>query len=330
MDVDIIRQDNSSSSKFKIYRKSTHTDQYLNFNSHHPLHQKLGVVRTLFDRAQTLITTEEDRKAEMEHIKSALRLCNYPDWAFDKVESMMKEKKDKSKKKKDKNLKNEKSTPGKIIVLPYVKGLSEAAARVFKKANVTVCFKPATKLGSQIFKLKDKTDPMKMGDSIYEIGCKNCDKVYIGETARPLYVRRKEHQVEAEKKTNKKSFTRQQKKKSKTTDYSSAMAEHAARNNHIIDWENIKVLDREADYDLRGIKEAIHIRQTPKNMNRPQGERHILPHIWDSLLPKRQTQAGLPSQSHGSRAPPSRSGSVSENQTRTSRGRGRGGRRGRR
>ena len=51
-----------------VYRKKTHTDQYLHFQSHHPLHQKQGVIRTLIDRADALISEPDDRKLEMEYV----------------------------------------------------------------------------------------------------------------------------------------------------------------------------------------------------------------------------------------------------------------------
>ena len=54
--------------KLQIYMKPTHTDQYLNFSSHHPIEHKLSVVRTLFERSQCLGTEIEDRKQEDLHV----------------------------------------------------------------------------------------------------------------------------------------------------------------------------------------------------------------------------------------------------------------------
>ena len=43
-----------------VYRKKTHTDKYLSFESHHPIAHKLSVVNTLFSRAEGICTTEKD------------------------------------------------------------------------------------------------------------------------------------------------------------------------------------------------------------------------------------------------------------------------------
>ena len=65
-----------TSTKITIYTKPTHTDQYLSFNSHHPLIHKRSVVRTLTARAQLYVTTAEDRKAEISHEPNAVRANN--------------------------------------------------------------------------------------------------------------------------------------------------------------------------------------------------------------------------------------------------------------
>jgi len=61
--------------KLQIYRKPTHTDQYLNFSSHQPTEHKLSVVRTLLERSQCLVTDIEDRKQEDFNVEGALRAC---------------------------------------------------------------------------------------------------------------------------------------------------------------------------------------------------------------------------------------------------------------
>ena len=82
--------------KLQVYRKPTHTDQYLNYKSHHPVHQKLGVVRTLMDRKDHIVTEEEDKINEEKRVEEALKICGYPTWAFEKVKQQMESGKQKS------------------------------------------------------------------------------------------------------------------------------------------------------------------------------------------------------------------------------------------
>ena len=58
--------------KIKIYRKPTHTNQYLHFRSHHPLEHKLSVVKTLLHRSE-IVTNPADRSEDFDHVKTALR-----------------------------------------------------------------------------------------------------------------------------------------------------------------------------------------------------------------------------------------------------------------
>ena len=69
--------------KIQVYLKPT--DQYIHFQSHHPIHHTCGVVRTLMDSKDTLVSTEDDKDREELHIRNALKSCGYPKWIFDKV-----------------------------------------------------------------------------------------------------------------------------------------------------------------------------------------------------------------------------------------------------
>ena len=46
----------------KVYRKKTHTNQYLDFSLHHPTNQKLGVIRSLLDRKESIVSDQEGQK----------------------------------------------------------------------------------------------------------------------------------------------------------------------------------------------------------------------------------------------------------------------------
>ena len=118
---------------------------------------------------------------------------------------------------------------------------------------------------------------------IYQIPCNNCEKVYIGETARQFHFRLQEHRKEVDDITNKGTRTRSTRKESSSTLHKSAITDHAAQENHLINWEESKIVGREADWKTRIIKEAISIRKQPGVMNRDEGA-YKLSHGYDSLL----------------------------------------------
>ena len=263
-----------------VYRKKTHTDQYLSFTSHHPLHQKLGVVRTLLDRSDTIITQAADKQKEEEHIKGALKQCGYPGWTIRHV------KQQKSHRSSTKDSCLDKQKPERsngCVVIPYVAGLSESFARILKKHNIQTAMKPALTLRQCLVRPKDKRPLMDTVEAVYKIPCKQCPKAYVGETGRKLGVRIKEHKEDVGK-ASQAVYTRSQRKASENTFHKSALSVHTTQSNHLIDWDNTKVVGRESDKQRRWIREAIRIRQEGQRALNPDAGSTYLPRIWDPLL----------------------------------------------
>ena len=93
---------------------------------------------------------------------------------------------------------------------------------------------------------------------MYKVLCANFNKTYIGETGRNFGVRLQEHRAEVESKTNRK-FIRSLRASRLTEHNKSALSDHATQENHLINWSQAMVIDREPERLTRWIKEAIHI-----------------------------------------------------------------------
>ena len=142
---------------------------------------------------------------------------------------------------------------------PYIKGISERLQRAFKSHEVTLIHKPVNSLRSQLVRVKDTTVNLKKCGTVYQIHCE-----YVGETARSLEIRVKEHQSRS----------------------SSAIHEHCRLEGHSVDPNKTKVLSTEVNTFKRRIKEAIQIKLTKPALNRDNG--YELEAIYDTILtPKR-------------------------------------------
>ena len=60
-----------------LYSKSTHTDQYLRFNSHNQTSCKKSVVSSLFNKTYSIITNKGDLHKENARIKQVLKDNGY-------------------------------------------------------------------------------------------------------------------------------------------------------------------------------------------------------------------------------------------------------------
>ena len=85
----IVKPEADGSLSISVYRKPTHTDQYLQWDSHHHLSAKFSVIQTLSHRASTVCSNPELLQKEKDHLRKALTKCNYPKWALDKVEKRL-------------------------------------------------------------------------------------------------------------------------------------------------------------------------------------------------------------------------------------------------
>ena len=109
-----------------------HTDQYLLFDSHHPMDQKLAIIRTLNHGAETVPTKAEGREKEQKHIRGAFKTCGYPNWTFVKTSKRSRADREKETRKPS------------YIIIPYVVGASETLRR--NKHYILVHLKPTNTL----------------------------------------------------------------------------------------------------------------------------------------------------------------------------------------
>ena len=68
-----------------VYRKPTHTDQYLHHSSHHQTSCKESVASSLFNRAYSIITNKDDLHKENARIKQVLKENGYRKSIINKI-----------------------------------------------------------------------------------------------------------------------------------------------------------------------------------------------------------------------------------------------------
>ncbi|KAJ8937150.1 hypothetical protein NQ318_006350 [Aromia moschata] len=157
--------------------------------------------------------------------------------------------------------------PTTYAYLPYVSGVTDNLKKTLSKKNIGVRFRTVKKIQQELPSNKDPV-PRLLTKGVYELKC-TCGKSYIGQTGRSIQCRIKEHQRHTRLGHTDKS----------------AIAEHFHTNeNHKIDYENIRVLDKTTRYYPRIITESLEIMKNKNNFNREDGYR--LSNTWRLGIPR--------------------------------------------
>ena len=283
----------------------------MDWGSNHHISQKLVIYATLNNRANTLISDENDKKAEHEYIQTALKRCNHPEWAL---------------KERRKNP-DTKDPPIGRVTIPYVKGLSEKINRIYQQHNIQAIHKPTTKLKNILCRTKDPLHHMDKPNAIYYSECKQHEATYVGERARPLKARAAEHRIITTKEANK-SFsliednptpptntrTTRNTRNLPRIDYAAMhkgtdqhitlgntqVSEHIATQDHNNKEVTITPLGYEANWRKRVFKEALAIKELKPNLNADEGKVYI-PAIYQNIPPMFSAKGGPVARLHSGR-----------------------------
>ena len=161
-----------------VYRKPTHTDLYLHWDSHYHLSAKFSVINTLKHRARTVCSNHHLLKEENDHLNKALKRCMCPAWALNQVN--INQNKNKQGTNKNKTNINSKKP---YVVVPYMQGLSESCKNICRKHGLEMYFRGSNTIRDLLLHPKDRDTILQKSGVIYRYKCGKVDCVeeYIGE-----------------------------------------------------------------------------------------------------------------------------------------------------
>ena len=252
----LIKRNSRNGSKTKyiplsatIYRKPSHTNRYLHDTSHITPNIRSSLLPKLYSAGLTLTSqithrstvnthiTDNTRKHSELLVRSTLQLNGFPTRATFLT---------------SRQPRSQNTQYNHFTFIPYIQGTSEKVRRVLIEARVKVAMKPVHAIGRNFPSPKDPLTLKEKSCLVYQVPCFDCDLVHIEQTKPDLKSRLAEHKL---------AIRNQEPEKSN-------LCEHSIQFDHLIDWNNSKVLKTEDHCSKQLTSEAWFINSHPHIMNR--------------------------------------------------------------
>ena len=182
----LIERESGGTVYITVYRKQTHTDNYLDFESLHPVNHMTVVVKTLFSSAKVVCSSDLERNRERKQLNKVLNMNGYlKHFVRSRLCPLSQSVRGEG------NEDGEK--PVAAAVISYICGVSEAVGQILEPLNIRTAFKPTMTLRKVLVRVKDGVQENKKTAVAYKILCGQCDCVCIGQMSGTLKEHIREH-----------------------------------------------------------------------------------------------------------------------------------------
>ncbi len=249
-----------------VYRKPTHTNQYVQWNSAHPPSQKIGIFRTLLTRAKRIFSPA-NYNSEKSNLVEIFVQNGYPRNQLAKEICKFENTQQQP---------NPKESEDSVILsVPYVPGFSDKLSKQWKRTaahfeipiKTNVVFRPIGKLRASICKMYPEEPD---GKGVYSAECQDCGGKYIGETSLLLSSRLKRHLSDKSSALYRHMNT-DQTDGGTTSQTSLRRDSQDSKNCERKKGFEISLLRRSENIHQRKIFESFYIRDIPNNLNSTDG-----------------------------------------------------------
>ena len=174
----------------QVYKKTTHTNWYVNFKSHHHPRIKAGVLWNVWHTERRKSVIRVHYSQSLTTFRKRSRTMTIQNSRCIKQQSQRKGSGDEADGSEEvTDLEN----TTKILCLPCVQGLSECIERSCKLLDIKFAFKSRRTHCKLLTGVKNPITHEKKKGVVYKVDC-SCGNTYIGETGITLDARLKEHQ----------------------------------------------------------------------------------------------------------------------------------------
>ena len=235
----------SSGFSFEIFRKPTHSNQYIHWFSWHKEQVKRSALFSLLLRAYR-ICDHTYLQQEIDYLYNAFRKVGYPPHIFESVHSGVKRKIFNNTPPVEEDAAQRVPT----IVLPHNNFVEKFVSPMFRANNCRIVHNAGNTIKNNIVHNRPPRNIEDNRSGVYKIPCNTCPKSYYGQTGRELRTRIGEHKAAVRRGDN-----------------NNAMFKHWFHDKHDIGWDSAEFIYPSSNYYNRLVFESTCILTHPNFNN---------------------------------------------------------------